>query len=152
MHISVFNLACKYQIPSLQSLAAAKFTFVMNTELTDISVFFDLVTVIYSDEDGGTARNALKKAVTEAAVQEMRTLLGEGTRIGFMGLLSRNLEFLKDVLEMMKIQAERGEVVGGEERGMFLCEDCAPKGPEGEIIQQIAVQCRGCGEVSDFDV
>jgi hypothetical protein len=147
-HISIFSLARKYQIPALQQLSAAKFTFVMNTELTSISIFFDLVTVIYSNEDDKGKENVLKEAVTEAAIREMGKLLGEGTRLKFLGLVSKHWEFLQDVLEMMKVQADGGLATEVEACVPF-CQNCRT---DEEGVNQVSVECRGCGLIQNLSL
>ncbi|EPE28740.1 POZ [Glarea lozoyensis ATCC 20868] len=115
-NIAIHTLAGKYRIPSLQAFAAAQFKFVMNTELKDIDIFFELVKVIYAEEGDGATE--LREAVVEAAVTEMDMLLVEG-RMRFFAALSANWTFLGDVLGVMR---ERGK--GEEERVGFLCEGC----------------------------
>jgi hypothetical protein len=74
VHIKVFVLASMLEIPGLQTLACNSFSNNLNGGVTDLEVYFSAVKEAYAYTT--YANPALRLVVVEAAITEMRVLLG----------------------------------------------------------------------------
>ncbi|ESZ97211.1 hypothetical protein SBOR_2405 [Sclerotinia borealis F-4128] len=154
LHEQIFYLAVHLQIPALETLAAASFRHTLNTQISNLDVYFASITRIY----GKTTESnpGLRNALVEAAVQELGGLLGDDRlRDTLWGAMGKNREFWEGVLrflgtgrdvevrEVVREVRVPVEVEVEVESKRILCEQCGPCEKEEYVI---ACACRGCGE------
>ncbi|RDW65309.1 hypothetical protein BP5796_10001 [Coleophoma crateriformis] len=134
LHISIFTISISLQIPGLESLSAKNFRDCLSNHVSDLDTYFNAIASVYER----TTRHhpGLRNAVIEAAVCELRKILGEGAvKDRFLEVLSKQGEFLGDLLRAM-ISAREVET-----EVQIVCDDC---GPSEEVYQRVVV-CKGCG-------
>ncbi|KAB8291714.1 hypothetical protein EYC80_006512 [Monilinia laxa] len=167
LHEQIFYLAVHLEIPALETLATASFRHTLNTQISNLEIYFSSITRIYdktTEEHPG-----LRNSLVEAAVQELGGLLGqEGVKKSLWKAMSANEEFWEGVLRLLgstgdveirevvrevrvPVEVERivekiveKEVqVEGDDR--ILCLQCGPL-DEDEDKYVLACHCRVCGE------
>jgi hypothetical protein len=137
LHTQLYILSSKFQIHGLQTLSCTLFTHHLNNHVSNLEVYFTSVRSIYahtSPENPG-----LRIAVVEAAVSEMRKLLGDDdVRNRFFEVMTDTPDFMTDVMTLLVEHPERPVLM------QELCEECGPRG-EGEGYE-VTVSCKTCGK------
>ncbi|KAJ8068222.1 hypothetical protein OCU04_003790 [Sclerotinia nivalis] len=168
LHEQIFYVAVHLQIPALETLAAASFRHTLNTQISNLDIYFSSIKRIYSKT---TDKNpGLRNALVEAAVQELDEFWGdEGLKNRFWAVMSENREFWEGVLRLLgngkevevrevirevrvPVEVERvvervvqveAEEKEENEKERILCADCGPR-EDGEEYEVKCV-CRECG-------
>ncbi|KAF7865915.1 hypothetical protein EAF04_006079 [Stromatinia cepivora] len=173
LHEQIFYVAVHLQIPALETLAAASFRHTLNTQISNLDIYFSSIKRIYSKT---TDKNpGLRNALVEAAVQELEGLLGdEELKNRFWGVMMENREFWEGVLRMLGnskevevrevirevrvpvevervverivervVQADAEEENEEKKKECILCVDCGPRGKGEEY--EVECVCRECG-------
>jgi hypothetical protein len=141
------------QIPALEALAAAAYQHTLNTQVTSLPVYFDVIPKIY--EMTTKKHPGLRNAVVDVAVKGIGELLAdEELRRAFWRVCAEVEEFWEEVLRSLSRSKEvlvgLGTVGDGIES--LVCDRCE-EGGEGQEQQgfDIQVLCKGCGEVSGVE-
>jgi hypothetical protein len=139
LHTTVFQLAVTLAIPSLEAYSASQFRHALNTQVTNLDIYFASVVEIYNKTT--SAHPGLRNAVVAAAIVEIKTILGEdAVRDRFHEVTVEFPEFQSEILTMMVEHPDRPiEVIIPE-----LCAECGPVDQTQPYVFQ--AQCRGCGE------
>ena len=88
----------------------------------------------------------LRNAVVEAAVTEMKMLLGsDKEQKSFFEVLAENPEFHTDILRFLADNPERPVQVVIQQ----LCDDCGPVREEDKYV--IDTECRDCGKMKSME-
>ncbi|KAH8595016.1 hypothetical protein B0O99DRAFT_169277 [Bisporella sp. PMI_857] len=136
-HISVFVLASTLSITGLQSLSAQLFTLSLSS-VSDLEVYFQSVRQIYAVTSCDNPQ--LRLAVVEAAVLEIRSLVGqENVRRAFLEVTSEVGEFQTDIYTYLVDNPTRGVEI--ETESLVLCEECGPQSSGYSYTRT----CKGCG-------
>ncbi|CAD6445044.1 d3defdce-8458-4646-8248-956475309c17 [Sclerotinia trifoliorum] len=150
LHEQIFYLAVHLQIPALETLSAASFRHTLNTQISNLDIYFSCIKRIFNKT---TDKNpGLRNVLLEAAVRELDGFLGdEGLKDRFWGVMRENREFWEGVLRLLGCLSRKDGVVrdvgvpleverviekvvqgeGEEQKEWILCADCGPTG-EGE--------------------
>ncbi|RDW59588.1 hypothetical protein BP6252_12675 [Coleophoma cylindrospora] len=134
LHISIFAISITLQISGLESLSAKNFRDCLSNHVADLDTYFNAIASVY---ERTTRHNpGLRNAVIEAAVCELRKILGEdAVKDRFLEVLAKQAEFLADLLRAtISVREVETEV-------QVVCEDC---GPSEQVYQRVVV-CKGCG-------
>ncbi|QSZ37715.1 hypothetical protein DSL72_008814 [Monilinia vaccinii-corymbosi] len=167
LHEEIFYLAVQLEIPALEALAAASFRHTLNTQISDLDIYFCSITRIY---ERTTERNpGLRNALVKAAVQELGGLLGqEKVKESLWKAMGGNEEFWEGILRALgsTVNVEVREVVRetrvpvevekivekivekevqAESDERILCLQCGPL-DEGEAGYVLKCKCRVCGQ------
>ncbi|KAK0127211.1 hypothetical protein ONS96_006764 [Cadophora gregata f. sp. sojae] len=143
-HVAVFDLACSLSITGLKSLALQKYCYTLKNLISNLSVYFTSVRIIYKLPNN-SVHAELRLAVVETAVLEMRNLLVEGSeqRRDFLELTSNVPQFQADIYAYFLCNGPGPEVqvVSAPQE---LCQDCGAR-EEGDGYK-VTTECKGCGE------
>lgn len=145
LHLKVYVLATELQVVGLQDLASHFFTFNLSNYVENLEVFFSIVKDVYSKT---TANNsAIRQAVVQAAVSEMRMLLGENEAWDRLTTVMAEVPgFQKDIMSVMVEHGDRQVTALPQE----LCKVCGPRA-EGDGYQ-IQVTCKCCGVEKSLEI
>lgn len=145
IHILVFDLATKFQIPGLQNLASQKFRYALSNHVRSTAVYFSCIRQIYNTTS--KENPVLRLAVLETAVSEVAKLVLEPD---FLQLLNDVPAFQVELLETLGILAANGmsRRSDGESEVEYvadvLCEECGPRSEDDGY--EVTTECKGCGK------
>ncbi|KAA8563760.1 hypothetical protein EYC84_011778 [Monilinia fructicola] len=167
LHEQIFYLTVHLEIPALETLATASFRHTLNTQISNLDIYFSSIARIY---DRTTENHpGLRNALVEAAVQDLGALLGqEGVKKSLWKAMSANAEFweglfrflssvghveVREVVREIRVPVEVERVVEKvverevrvESDARILCLQCGPL-DEGEDKYALTCHCRVCGE------
>ncbi|RAL59534.1 hypothetical protein DID88_006528 [Monilinia fructigena] len=167
LHEQIFYLAVHLEIPAMETLATASFRHTLNTQISNLEIYFSSITRIY---DKTTEKHpGLRNALVEAAVQELGGLLGqEGVKKSLWKTMSANEEFwegvlrllgsardveIKEVVREVRVPVEVERIVERilekevqvKSDDRILCLQCGPL-DEDEDKYMLTCHCRICGE------
>ncbi|TVY71362.1 hypothetical protein LSUE1_G006989 [Lachnellula suecica] len=137
VHIQVFNLAVDFACTGLEAVAAARFRQSLQDNVTDLEVYFKSVKSIYAKTT--VAHPALRVAVVEAAIMELRSLLTEPVRTRFFQITNDVPGFQADIMLALFDSPIRPL----ERVALELCEECGPRDENDGY--KATMDCKSCG-------
>jgi hypothetical protein len=137
LHLEVYVLATELQIAGLQVVSSNFFSFNLSNYLRSLDVYFSTIREVYSKT---TVTNpALRTALVETAVSEIRLLLTVNMWTKFSSVMTDVPEFQRDIMFMMVERAGRLVFAVREE----LCDHCGPRSEDDGY--KVTIACKGCG-------
>jgi hypothetical protein len=136
-HVKVFNLAVDLACPGLEAVAASNYRDTLSNRVSDLEIYFTSIESIYATAP--PANPALRVAVVEAAIIELRQMLNGPARTRFLRLAADVPDFHADVMLMLFHNPSRPM----EKFAQELCEECGPRDEEDGY--EVSTECKSCG-------